>query len=421
MGLARAHSRQEQLAMVASRLEPDSSAGSGYSRVNFGDSLRVSLMLAPRSRGSFQEQLAELLAIKREVLQSKGPTMQVTSQTVFLRDGQDELQCREVLKQHHGDEWPATNFVLQPPCCGAALAMEIWAIGGNGVAVKYRGPHAVRVDHQDAQWTYCAGIRSDSATAGAYEQTGEVLNKMRMALEQAGSGFEQVVRTWLYLGGITEAEAGSQRYKELNRARSEFYRNIQFYCSPAQPNIPQGIYPASTGIGMEGKDLVAGCLAFGTKRKDAFLLALENPQQTPAYAYHPRYSPQSPKFSRAVALILGKHVTTWLSGTASVVHSLSRHPGDIQKQTEQTIENIEKLISGENFGFHGVKGAGARLKDLAKIRVYLKRAEDYRRCKEVCDERFAGVPAIYAVADVCRPELLVEIEGVAFCRTSDGA
>jgi enamine deaminase RidA (YjgF/YER057c/UK114 family) len=110
------------------------------------------------------------------------------------------------------------------------------------------------------------------------------------------------------------------------------------------------------------------------------------------------------------------YVTTWLSGTASVVHSVSRHPDNIERQTEQTIENIEKLISRENFGFHGVKNAGARLRDLAKIRVYLKRQEDFVRCKEICERRFGSVPAIYAVADVCRPELLVEIEGVAFSK-----
>src|SRR6185369_1184800 len=146
------------------------------------------------------------------------------------------------------------------------------------------------------------------------------------------------------------------------------------------------------------------------------LLPLENPQQTPAYAYHPRFSPQSPKFSRGVALVLGDYITTWVSGTASVVHSLSVHQGDIKKQTEQTIENIEKLISAENFAFHGIKHGGSRLNDLAKIRVYLKRPEDFAECKAICEKRFGSVPAIYAVADVCRQELLVEIEGVAFSK-----
>ena len=207
-----------------------------------------------------------------------------------------------------------------------------------------------------------------------------------------------------------------QRYQELNRARTDFYRGIQFCCSLLGPNAPRGIYPASTGIGMAGSGLVLSCLTLETRRDDVFLMPLENPQQTPAYAYDSTYSPQSPKFSRAMALGLGDYVTTWISGTASIVDSETRHRGDLEKQTEQTIDNIERLIARENFARHGVQGAGARLRDLAKLRVYLKRPEGLAKCRAICERRFGAMRAIYAVADICRPELLVEIEGVAFAR-----
>ena len=242
----------------------------------------------------------------------------------------------------------------------------------------------------------------------------------RPPLADAGSSFQRVVRTWFYVGGITEPEAGAQRYQELNRARTDFYRDIQFNCSSLASAAPGGVYPASTGIGMSGNGLVASCMALETSRKDVLMLPLENPQQIPAYTYDPVHSPQSPKFSRAVALVLGNYVTTWVSGTASIVDSESRHLGDPEKQTTQTIDNIERLIAANNFEAHGLKGAGARLHDLAKIRVYLKRAEDLAKCRAVCERRFGRVPAIYAVADICRPELLVEIEGVAFSRIARG-
>ena len=218
------------------------------------------------------------------------------------------------------------------------------------------------------------------------------------------------------MGGITAPEAGGQRYQELNRARTDFYQDIHFNCASLNSNGSDGVYPASTGIGMTGSGLVASCMALETTRPDVLLLPLENPRQTPAYAYDSKHSPQSPKFSRAVALVLGDYITTWVSGTASIVDSESCHLGDVEKQTEQTIDNIERLIAASNFEAHGLKGAGASLGDLAKIRVYLKRAEDLAKCRAVCEERFGPVPAIYATADVCRPELLVEIEGVAFSR-----
>lgn len=409
--------------MVLTGRSPNSTAGAGYSWVNLGKSLRLSLMLVPQGRGLLRDQALEVLSAQRRILERQRQLMVVTSQTIFLRNPADLKECEQLLSECYRAQPPVTNFVFQPPCCGAALALEAWAIGGEGVRVERCASHTLSVDYDGTRWVYCAGIRSHQGIQGVYEQTGNMLARMKAELTQAGSGFEHVVRTWFYLGGITETEGGTQRYYELNRARTDFYRGIEFHCSVSQPNIPQGIYPASTGIGMCGTELVASCVALKTQRADASLLPLENPQQTPAYAYHPRFSPRSPKFSRGVALVLGDYITTWVSGTASVVNSISRHTGDLKRQTEQTIENIERLISRENFAFHGIKHAGSCLSDLAKIRVYLRRPEDYSQCKAICERRFGSVPAIYAVADVCRPELLVEIEGVAFSKRlsrSDG-
>ncbi|MCX6927223.1 MAG: Rid family hydrolase [Verrucomicrobia bacterium] len=337
---------------------------------------------------------------------------------MFLKDARDQAECERAFAAFYGNGLPVTNFVLQPPCCGAALSVEAWAIGGKDVRVEHFGPQALAVSYDSVRWVYCAGISCDASVHGVYPQTLDALERLRAALVRAGSSFQRVVRTWFYLGGITEPEAGGQRYQELNRARTDFYRDIPFHCSSLAGNGHGGVYPASTGIGVSGKGLVASCMALETHRDDILLLPLENPQQTPAYAYHPKHSPQSPKFSRAVALVLGNYVTTWVSGTASIVDAESCHLGDPEKQTEQTIDNIEKLIAAENLTAHGVNGAGASLRDLAKVRVYLKRAEDLAKCRAVCERRFGPVPAIYAVADVCRPELLVEIEGVAFSRYS---
>jgi enamine deaminase RidA (YjgF/YER057c/UK114 family) len=96
------------------------------------------------------------------------------------------------------------------------------------------------------------------------------------------------------------------------------------------------------------------------------------------------------------------------------VDALTVHAGDIEKQTDQTLTNIERLIDAANFESLGWSDAGATLGDLAKLRVYVKRPEDFEKCRKVCERRLGQVPAIYTQADVCRPDLLVEIEGVAF-------
>ena len=110
----------------------------------------------------------------------------------------------------------------------------------------------------------------------------------------------------------------------------------------------------------------------------------------------------------------GHFVSTLVSGTASIVNARTCHSGDVVRQTEQAIENIECLIAPENFASHGLTGAGATLKDIAKLRVYVKHQQDYEHCRKVCELRLPRIPAIYLHADICRPDLLVEIEAVAF-------
>ena len=406
--------------MVVSEPGLHQAPGAGCSAVDLGDSFRLALMITPRGSGKVREQIQEVLSVIRTALEKQPHPMAVTVQTVFLKDARDQGECERAFAAFYGPRLPVTNFVLEAPCCGAALAVEAWAIGGKGVRVEHFGPQALSVSYDSVRWVYCAGVTPGASVRGVYPQTLDVLARLRAALTGAGSSFQRVVRTWFYLGGITEPEAGGQRYQELNRARTDFYQDIPFHCSSQAGNGSGGVYPASTGIGVSGNGLVAGCMALETKRDDVLLLQLENPQQTPAYAYGPEHSPQSPKFSRAVALVLGNYVTTWVSGTASIVDSESRHLGDPEKQTAQTIDNIERLIAAENFASRGVKGAGASLRDLAKIRVYLKRGEDLAKCRAICEQRFGSVPAIYVVADVCRPDLLVEIEGVAFSRFAHG-
>ncbi|MEI8044279.1 MAG: dioxygenase [Verrucomicrobiota bacterium] len=404
--------------MVKTGARSGSAEGADFSYVDLGDSARVALMINPRVRGSCAKQLGEILSRLAHVLEQQPQPMTITSQTVFLREAGDEAECARVLAEFYGTNYPVTSFVLEPPCDGAALALEAWAIGGKSVRVDRHSPQVLTVSYDSVRWVYCAGIKPRAEARGAYSQTLDALEQLRAGLALAGSSFEQVVRTWFYLGGITEMEGDCQRYLELNRARTDFYHDVRFRCSMMNPGAPKSVYPASTGIGMTGGGLVLGCLALETRRDDVFLLPLENPQQIPAYAYHPKYSPQSPKFSRAVALGLGDYITTWISGTASIVNSETCHVGDIGRQTEQTLDNIERLISPDNFARHGVSGAGAHLHDLAKYRVYLKRAEDLAQCQAVCQRKLGPVPVIYTVADVCRSDLLVEIEAVAFTRCS---
>jgi len=377
---------------------------------------RVALMVTPQVAGDVVDQAWEAISTIRAILKQQAEPTVVTSQTVFLSHAEYEEPCRKLLQAYFRERMPATNFVVQPPCGGQALAIEAWAIGGQQADVQFPQPGVVVAAYDGLRWIHVGGVSTSALPQDAYAQAGLMFDQTARHLERMGGSFGNVVRTWLYLGSITELEHGKQRYRELNRARTDFFGEQEAAGWMAVQRGSFAFYPASTGIGTAGRGLTVSCLALQTQREDVRLQPLENPRQTSAFDYATRYSAQSPKFSRAMAVVIGDYVTTWISGTASIVNSESVHSGDIERQTEQTIDNIQNLISGENFERHGVPGAGAQLNDLAKIRVYVKRPEDYEKCRAICQRRFGELPTIYAQADVCRPELLVEIEGVAFSR-----
>jgi enamine deaminase RidA (YjgF/YER057c/UK114 family) len=340
-------------------------------------------------------------------------------QTVYVRSAEDVPAFRKLFQAYYRDRMPTTSFIVQPPCGGQALAIEAWALGGDEVDIRFLSPEVVTVSYDSLRWVYIAGVSSPENATSAYAESEHALAQLANRLGSAGATFHDVPRVWLYQGGITATEkdeAGQEveRYRELNRARTDFFDEQQAMGCMVVSSDGKVCYPASTGIGMAGGGLTISCLALQTERDDVRLVPLENPRQTSAFDYSRRFSVKSPKFSRAMAIVIGDYVTTWVSGTASILDSESVHLGDVEKQTEQTLDNIERLISSENFERHGLSAQGAQLSDLAKVRVYVKRPEDYEICRKVCHRRLGAVPIIYAQADVCRSDLLVEIEGVAF-------
>ena len=393
-----------------------------HSVVDLESAHRVALMVTPEVSDNVNDQIWEAVSTIRAILRQQPVPMTVTSQTVFLRRAEDAEACRRLFAAYYEDRAPVTNFVTQPPCDGAALAIEAWALGGKDVDIQFPQPDVVAIEYDDLRWIHTGGITATSAETTAYEQGAHAFDAAAQRLEASGATFQDVVRAWLYMGGITvlDEESGVERYRELNRARTDFFAEQTAQGRLQIHRNGRDYYPASTGIGMDGQGLTVSCMTLQSDRDDVQLLPLENPNQTSAFNYSKAFSAKSPKFSRAMAVIIGDYITTWVSGTASIVDSETVHVGDAARQTEQTIENIERLISRENFERHGAPDAGARLEDLAKVRVYVKREEDYETCRKVCERRFGPIPAIYAIADVCRPDLLVEIEGVAFSRVSSG-
>jgi enamine deaminase RidA (YjgF/YER057c/UK114 family) len=397
-------------------IRKESSAGVGYSVVDPNGVRHVFAAAAPRSGETLAEQAHDALRTIEAVTSEQGAGGSIVHQAVFLRDLADRDACREIINQFYGDELPATTYIMQPPCDGKLLAIEALGVGrGRGqVEIERLGERMVLTHHDGITWVHMGNVCLRTPFPGVYDRASHVFQALNEGLALRGYRFDQIIRTWLYLGDIVGPDGETQRYKELNRARTDYYEGIQFGRGMLPPNWDKPVYPASTGIGTEGKDLVVSCIALATERPDVRVIPLENPLQTAACDYEPRYGHKSPKFARAMAVVTGKYAATLISGTASITASDTLHCDDVEAQTRQTLDNIAALISEHNYSRYGYPGFGATLDDVALVRVYIKRQEDYEKTRRVCEARLGEVPTIYAVADVCRPELLVEIEGISF-------
>jgi chorismate lyase/3-hydroxybenzoate synthase len=243
-------------------------------------------------------------------------------------------------------------------------------------------------------------LEADAFRAGARR----LYQALRSLLAER-SGTPHPVRIWNFIPGILEPLGDlPHRYMEFNAGRFEAYE--QWFDSRSNFALQ---LPTATGTGQAGRHLDVHCLCArhaGTP--------VENPRQVSAYRYSPRYGPLPPCFSRATRLSNG-HGVDWLlvGGTASVAGEDSTHLGDLDGQLEETALNLASLVQSAT-GAPPDGGPEPALARFEHLRVYHPRAGDAGYLREALGARFPAVARLELVSsDLCRPELLLEIEGVA--------
>ena len=290
------------------------------------------------------------------------------------------------------------------PCLAAHMAhgscapvQEIWrtdrpvrsgVVGEAGAVFAEDGEHLFYAVRLGPQPVYRERVRD------LYESA------LRFTWER---GYTDLVRMWNLIGDITGPNAeGVEIYRDFCVGRAEAFASWQ-------AQIPQ--LPAATGIGTLSPGIDLWFLA----AKQGRTVHLENPRQTPAYKYPTRYGPKSPSFARATFLQGQQAGSLFVSGTASILGEDTAHVDDIARQTLETLRNIDVLVSGDNLGRHGVSGDGYTVRDLDQVKVYVRDPEHLATVRDICTQVFYPDSEIaYFNVNACRPDLLVEIEGV--CR-----
>ncbi|SPB18913.1 endoribonuclease L-PSP [Caballeronia novacaledonica] len=266
---------------------------------------------------------------------------------------------------------------------------EIWTSAGP---IRSGSVNGLVFAHND-EFLFCAGFipvsdRYTDATRHAYGDAFALAGELN---------FAKIFRMWNFIPHINGAnDEGLEVYRDFCRGRAVAFE--QDYANASG-------MPAATGIGTWG-DGVGFCFL---ACRESTVRHIENSRQTPAYEYPQRYGPKSPSFARGTQL----HDTLFVSGTASILGHETVHEGDLDRQWSVATDNIAHLIGAENLEAQGLR-SGYTLHDLDQIKVYYRHSADLPRVTKLAQATFDSHASVrYLKVDICRADLLVEIEGIA--------
>lgn len=262
---------------------------------------------------------------------------------------------------------------------------ECWSVDAE---VQHGSSEGLRWS-QGGGWRFVV-VEIDEASVGGIEVASEAAYD-RLLTHVAACSESHLLRIWNYLGAINEGAGDGERYRLFcnGRARSMAARGISHY-------------PAATAIGHRATRYTLQVYALCATHAGT---ALENPRQISAWEYPRQYGPTSPSFARAMQLPEGGLA---ISGTAAVIGHASHHTGDVAAQTHEAVTNLHALLERAELP---VFDAASPLK------VYVRHPADAELIGAVLDERLGpAVPRLLLQGDICRRELLVEIDGWRFTR-----
>ncbi len=346
----------------------------------------------------------------------------IVKQTIFISiENNDEyIQIKQKLLICATDFFgftPSISIIPQAPENGL-LALELTKINGllpsNIIYRQNNNNSWLIIKKGELKMLFASGFSNVVENSDVLSQSIQAFKQLEEILIAEEMEFSDIVRQWNYIEKITKNYhhngTTSQHYQIFNDVRSKYYEKATFSHG----------YPAATGIGMDFGGIIIDILA--TKSgKQCSVVPIKSPVQLDAYKYSKEVLAQNntmndfcrttPKFERAQLLVTPNCKCLFVSGTAAIKGQQSISVSSIEEQTELTIQNILSLLSAENLQKKGINVTNAAI--LYQLRVYVKNRNDIHKAKGICLKYFPSLSIIYLVADICRPELLVEIEGQA--------
>ncbi len=306
-----------------------------------------------------------------------------------------------------------TNGAIPPthiegaPCIGNGVA-GIHVIAARPATVDSvetidcRGaPCGRRIVGDDASYlalSDLARLLPDAARTEPADEAREALLLAEKMLREHHWSFADVRRTWFFLDDILSW------YDDFNRARNDAFTSFGIL-----NGSPRSVIPASTGIrGRNARghrctfDLIATRPLAG---KEFSVEMLHNPLQNEAPEY-------GSSFSRGLSVATDRCRYFLVSGTASIdERGNTVHAGDFDAQARRTIDNVESLLAS----------GGAVFDDVCQASAFIKAPQDVERLRRILGLRGLGdLPLVCTIEDVCRDDLLVELDATAVIARPSG-
>jgi enamine deaminase RidA (YjgF/YER057c/UK114 family) len=355
------------------------------------------IIVQPQEEGDFATEQASVAEGYRRALRELDLLPEsAVFRRIYLSDalGQARRLSAGSLVPRLGEDPVAVSRIEQPPLPGAKVALFAYHITDPLGLLKRRiGRGQLLVEKAGARHLWSTGLcaGADSSTPSAEVQTRDIFAELIGVLEgNAASLGENCVRTWVYVKDIDVF------YSRMVNSRRALFAEHGL--------TDETHYIASTGI--EGAcahpsdlvaldaysqlDLVPGQLSY--------LNAFDRMCATHRYGV---------TFERGASVSYADRRHYFISGTASIdKNGEVLHEGDVERQLDRALGNVEALLDA----------GSARLEDLMYLIVYLRDPNDFPSVRARLGERMPELPALFLEGPVCRPEWLVELEGVAIAR-----
>jgi len=261
---------------------------------------------------------------------------------------------------------------------------EVW----RGVAPIRSGRQGGLRWSSDGSTTYFAIETDEAEHGGIVEAAAHAYRTLTAFIENSPT--PHLLRLWNYLDAINLGDGDAERYRLFCDGRA---RGIK--------TAARSRYPAATAIGRQDGVRVLQVYGLASTQPG---LAVENPRQVSAWRYPRQYGPTAPTFTRGLLTV---NAELLISGTAAVVGHASTHEDDLDAQLGETLANLDSLLQQATTSTPTALGAHSLLK------AYLRDPADADIVSSSLQRHAPALNDLLLLAgDICRSELLVEIDGV---------